>query len=65
MQGAHEHALGRVALLGDAAHPMVPYLAQGAAMAIEDAATLAKLLGAAGVLSPSRATVLCWARCRH
>jgi salicylate hydroxylase len=32
---------GRVALLGDAAHPMLPYLAQGAAMALEDAAVLA------------------------
>jgi salicylate hydroxylase len=32
---------GRVALLGDAAHPMLPYLAQGAAMALEDAAALA------------------------
>jgi salicylate hydroxylase len=32
---------GRVALLGDAAHPVLPYLAQGAALAIEDAATLA------------------------
>lgn len=41
MRGAHEHAVGRVALLGDAAHPMVPYLAQGAGMAIEDAAALA------------------------
>ena len=41
MQGPHEHARGRVALLGDAAHPMVPYLAQGAAMAIEDADALA------------------------
>lgn len=30
-------AKGRVALLGDAAHPMLPYLAQGAGMAIEDA----------------------------
>ena len=38
MQGAHQQALGRVALLGDAAHPMRPYLAQGAGMAIEDAA---------------------------
>jgi salicylate hydroxylase len=41
MQGAHEHAQGRVALVGDAAHPMLPYLAQGAGMAIEDAAALA------------------------
>jgi 2-polyprenyl-6-methoxyphenol hydroxylase-like FAD-dependent oxidoreductase len=32
---------GRVALLGDAAHPMLPYLAQGAAMALEDATVLA------------------------
>jgi salicylate hydroxylase len=32
---------GHVALLGDAAHPMLPYLAQGAAMALEDAVALA------------------------
>jgi salicylate hydroxylase len=32
---------GRIALLGDAAHPVLPYLAQGAALAIEDAVTLA------------------------
>ena len=31
-------------LLGDAAHPMLPFLAQGAAMAIEDAAVLADSL---------------------
>jgi salicylate hydroxylase len=37
---------GAVTLLGDAAHPMLPYLAQGAAMAIEDAAVLAQRLGA-------------------
>jgi salicylate hydroxylase len=35
---------GPVALLGDAAHPMLPYLAQGAAMAIEDAAVAAQCL---------------------
>ena len=34
---------GRVALLGDAAHPMLPYLAQGAAQAIEDAKVLADM----------------------
>ncbi len=34
-------ARGRVALLGDAGHPMLPYLAQGAGMAIEDAHVLA------------------------
>jgi salicylate hydroxylase len=37
-------AQGRVALLGDAAHPMLPYLAQGAAMALEDAWALAQFL---------------------
>ena len=41
---ADEQAQGRVALLGDAAHPMRPYLAQGAGMAIEDAAELARQL---------------------
>ena len=40
IRSAKEHALGHVALLGDAAHPMRPYLAQGAGMAIEDAAEL-------------------------
>ena len=35
---------GSVTLLGDAAHPMLPYLAQGAAMALEDAAALAQCL---------------------
>jgi salicylate hydroxylase len=37
-------ARGRVALLGDAAHPVLPFLAQGAALAIEDAAGLANAL---------------------
>jgi len=44
MQGPHEHVQGRVALVGDAAHPMLPYLAQGAGMAIEDVAELASQL---------------------
>ena len=35
---------GRVALLGDAAHPMLPYLAQGGALAMEDAIVLADCL---------------------
>lgn len=45
MQGAYQQAQGRVALLGDAAHPMLPYLAQGASMAIEDASGLGQALG--------------------
>ncbi len=44
MQSANEMASGRVALLGDAAHPMRPYLAQGAGMAIEDASELGHAL---------------------
>jgi 2-polyprenyl-6-methoxyphenol hydroxylase-like FAD-dependent oxidoreductase len=35
---------GRVVLLGDACHPMTPYMAQGAATSIEDAAILARCL---------------------
>ena len=38
-------AFGRIALIGDAAHPMTPFLAQGAAQAIEDADALARRLG--------------------
>jgi salicylate hydroxylase len=39
---------GRIALLGDAAHPALPFLAQGGAMAIEDAASLALAVTRAG-----------------
>jgi salicylate hydroxylase/6-hydroxynicotinate 3-monooxygenase len=35
---------GRVALMGDACHPMTPYMAQGAAAALEDAAVLSRCL---------------------
>jgi salicylate hydroxylase/6-hydroxynicotinate 3-monooxygenase len=37
-------AEGNVTLLGDSCHPMTPYMAQGAAMAIEDAAVLSRCL---------------------
>ena len=46
LASAAEHAQGRIALLGDAAHPMRPYLAQGAGMAIEDAQQLVASLQA-------------------
>ena len=42
LQSADDMAQGRLTLLGDAAHPMLPYLAQGAGMAIEDAQALAQ-----------------------
>ena len=38
---------GRVTLLGDACHPTLPFMAQGAAMAIEDAAVLADCVATA------------------
>lgn len=38
---------GRLTLLGDACHPMMPFMAQGAGMAIEDAVVLARNLDAA------------------
>lgn len=37
-------SVNRVTLLGDACHPMLPFMAQGAAQAIEDGATLASVL---------------------
>jgi salicylate hydroxylase len=39
---------GPVTLLGDAAHPVLPFLAQGAALAIEDAAVLAECMADSG-----------------
>lgn len=45
---ARRWSVGRATLLGDAAHPMAPDLAQGACQAIEDAAALGAALGQAG-----------------
>jgi salicylate hydroxylase len=50
---AERLAEGRIAVLGDAAHPVLPFLAQGAALAIEDAACLARSLQQTG--TPERA----------
>ena len=47
---------GRVGVIGDAAHPILPFLAQGGAMAIEDAETLADML-AHGLDDPAGALV--------
>ena len=50
---------GTVTLLGDAAHPMFPFYAQGAAQAIEDAAVLARCLAGASDGSDGLAAALC------
>jgi salicylate hydroxylase len=52
--GPDQMARGRVALLGDAAHPMLPYLAQGAGMAIEDADCLAQCWTRTDLTEPQR-----------
>lgn len=44
---------GRVAMLGDAAHPMTPFLGQGASMAIEDAVVLARSVAASDTVDES------------
>jgi salicylate hydroxylase len=53
---------GRVALLGDACHPMLPFAAQGGVMAIEDAWCLAQSLDRAGDVA---ARLESYARGRH
>lgn len=69
VRSAGEMAQGRVALLGDAAHPMRPYLAQGAAMAIEDAWELGRALSPAALAGSGVASALQgyamnrWQRC--
>ncbi len=46
-------SIGRATLLGDACHPTLPFLAQGAAQALEDAVVLARVLEAHGVSESS------------
>ena len=57
---------GHVALLGDAAHPMLPYLAQGAGMSIEDAQALSSCWGERSLLVSERLALYAqwrWQRC--
>ena len=48
-----EWGTGRITLLGDAAHPMLPHTGQGAAQALEDAVALGLVLGPAGGVEPA------------
>lgn len=45
LEPMHHWTCGNAALLGDAAHPILPFLAQGGALALEDAIVIAKFLG--------------------
>jgi salicylate hydroxylase len=49
---------GRLTLLGDAAHPMLPHTGQGANQAIEDGVALASVLSRAGPASAPRALLI-------
>ena len=64
LSSAAQMGQGAVALLGDAAHPMRPYLAQGAGMAIEDALVLAQCWSAKGTVAErvQRYAALRWSR---
>ena len=55
---------GRVTLLGDACHPMLPFMAQGAAQALEDGATLAACLAAEAPTSPRPCAATSSCACR-
>jgi 2-polyprenyl-6-methoxyphenol hydroxylase-like FAD-dependent oxidoreductase len=48
-----EWGTGRITLLGDAAHPMLPHTGQGAAQALEDAVALGLVLGPRGGVEPA------------
>ena len=66
VRGADQMARGLVALAGDAAHPMRPFLAQGAGMAIEDAAELGRAMAMDAVDVPTRLkryALARWERC--
>lgn len=59
------HQEGKLCLLGDACHPMLPYRAQGAAMAIEDAAVLANLLSRITTLADLKPLLEAYEAIRH
>ena len=56
---------GNVTLLGDACHPMLPFMAQGACQAIEDAVVLGRCLGPVADVSKVAAALQTYARARQ
>ncbi|KAH8822358.1 hypothetical protein DL96DRAFT_1714687 [Flagelloscypha sp. PMI_526] len=59
------HSSGKVALIGDAVHPMLPYRASGAGMAIEDSACLGRLFSYITDASQIPAVLLGYQEMRH
>ena len=59
-QPGHAVGHGRVALLGDAAHPPLQYMAQGAIMAIEDGWVLAEHVGAQNAVRTESGSDIDW-----
>ena len=57
-------ARGNMALLGDACHPMMPFMAQGAGMAIEDAVVLARCLAKVTTLEQVAGSLHAYAQLR-
>jgi salicylate hydroxylase len=66
IQGEADMARGRLCLLGDAAHPMLPYLAQGAGLSIEDAQAFSQSFAFTHLSVPQRLAryaQMRWLRC--
>lgn len=57
--------VGNVTLLGDACHPMLPFMAQGAGMAIEDAIVLGRCLGPVGARAQAHAALVRYEEARR
>ena len=58
-------SVGTVTLLGDACHPMLPFMAQGAGMAIEDAVVLGRCLQAAKTKSQAQQALKIYEKTRQ
>lgn len=65
MLSSYVSASGRVALIGDAAHALLPHAGQGAGMAMEDAASLAEFLGSSPSKNDLSTTMSAWSRFRQ
>ena len=62
--GSWSNVEGNFVLLGDSCHPMLPYLAQGAASAIEDGAVLGAVLESVESTAELQSAIATWGRLR-